>query len=138
MVHSTSFPLILTEEKTINSFILLNFGLSAFNAKNLCGRAKSFDKTFLRCGHKSLCFVIQKCQQLTDAAVVEFGVQVVEQKERIFAARGVIDGYTCELEDKQRTSLLAGVATTPVPTWSKSNSRISWIRRYSGGPCLKV
>ena len=45
-------------------------------------------------------FAIKKLQQLSDPAIVEFSVDIVEQKEWIFAASRVKNGDICELEQE--------------------------------------
>ena len=69
-----------------------------------------FDKTFLRCGDKSLGLIVQIFEQLTHAFVVEFGVDIIEQKQRIFAARGMVNRDIGQLQREQSASLLAGRA----------------------------
>ena len=68
--------------------IRLFMGFESVVAKRKNGRiaAESLDQTVLGSCHESLSLVSEEFQQLADAPVVELRVQIVEEKERIFAA----------------------------------------------------
>lgn len=75
-------------------------GLSGtiFDPKNRRILTEFFDKTLFRCGYESLSLILQKVEQSGYPAVIEFGIKIIEKKERIFAPCSVIYGDVCQLK----------------------------------------
>ena len=84
----------------------IRFDEAVFDGKNLRARAEFFDEAFFRGGDESLRFIAQEFEQLRDAFIVELGVDIVEQKERIFLILLEKDRHRRELQDQERASLL--------------------------------
>src|SRR5213593_582322 len=110
MYYFTTFGDIFTAEKPIKIIILLLFGGAVFDGENAGILAKVLDEAFLRGGRDGLGFSVDIVEQMTDALIIEFGVDIIEQKQRIFTTCRTINFNVSELQKKQRAPLLPGRA----------------------------
>src|SRR5437868_6712468 len=111
--YSTIFDGRITASKGNKFFGLSGFCGAVFDPENTGPGAKFIGNALLGRGDEGLGLVGEVFEQLSDAFVIELGVDIVDQKERIFAARGVKNGDIRKLQEQKGASLLTGRAKLP-------------------------
>src|SRR6185503_11618235 len=138
MSYSTIFPARFTAAKRNKIEDLSGFSGPVRNLKNACIGAKFFDKTFLGGCDECLSLIGEIFEQFADAFVVKLGVNIVNQKERIFATCGVKDGDVRELQKEQCRALLAGGAKLPQIMCIKGQLHVVTMRADESMTCDKL